>query len=215
MSVWALRGVSPDRVWQGVASGLLGPSSFQGGLRTAALGITIHFFIALTAATVYVTASRFLPLLRERAVPCGLAFGLMVWAFMRFVVIPLSAMRRSNAPILQWELLGSPLHPRLRRGPPHRPQRTEVPRPELNRHLPRQPDSTRARHASGGDRGGGCQVRGGILLALLVVGWTAAPRRRRGWSRPTLASISRATSNSAGRARRSRRLFRRPAGVRV
>ena len=51
MSVWALRGVSPDRVWQGVASGLLGPSSFQGGLRTAALGITIHFFIALTAAT--------------------------------------------------------------------------------------------------------------------------------------------------------------------
>ena len=53
------------------------------------------------------TASRFLPLLRERAVPCGLAFGLMVWAFMRFVVIPLSAMRRSNAPLLQWELLGS------------------------------------------------------------------------------------------------------------
>lgn len=107
MSVWALRGVSPDRVWQGVASGLLGPSSFRGGLGTAALGITIHFFIALTAATVYVTASRFLPMLRERAVPCGIAFGLMVWAFMRFVVIPLSAMRRSNAPLLQWELLGS------------------------------------------------------------------------------------------------------------
>jgi hypothetical protein len=107
MSVWALRGVSPDRVWQGVASGLLGPSSFQGGLRTAALGLTIHFFIALTAATVYVTASRFLPLLRERALLCGPVFGLMVWAFMRFVVIPLSLMRRSNASILQWELLGS------------------------------------------------------------------------------------------------------------
>jgi hypothetical protein len=107
MSVWALRGVSPDRVWQGVASGLLGPSSFQGGLTTAALGITIHFFIALTAATVYVTASRFLPVLRERAVPCGAAFGLLVWAFMRFVVIPLSLMRRSNAPLFTWELLGS------------------------------------------------------------------------------------------------------------
>ena len=63
MSIWALRGVSPDRVWQGVASGLLGRASFQGGLRTAALGIAIHFFIALTAAAVYVTASRFLPLL--------------------------------------------------------------------------------------------------------------------------------------------------------
>jgi hypothetical protein len=107
MSMWALRGVSPDRVWQGVASGLLGPRSFQGGLRTAALGITIHFFIALTAATVYVTASRFLPVLRERAVLCGCLFGLMVWAFMRFVVIPLSLMRRSNASIFKWELLGA------------------------------------------------------------------------------------------------------------
>jgi hypothetical protein len=107
MSMWALRGVSPDRVWQGVASGLLGPRSFQGGLRTAALGITIHFFIALTAATVYVTASRFLPVLRERAVLCGCLFGLLVWAFMRFVVIPLSLMRRSNASIFKWELLGA------------------------------------------------------------------------------------------------------------
>lgn len=107
MTIWTVRGVTPDRVWQGVASGLLGPRSFQGGLRTAALGITIHFFIALTAATVYVTASRFLPVLRERAVLCGCLFGLMVWAFMRFVVIPLSLMRRSNASILQWELLGA------------------------------------------------------------------------------------------------------------
>jgi hypothetical protein len=107
MGVWALRGVPPDRVWQGVASGLLGPKSFQGGLRTAALGIALHFFIALTAAAVYVTASRYLPLLRERAVLCGCVFGLMVWAFMRFVVIPLSLMRRSSATILQWELLGS------------------------------------------------------------------------------------------------------------
>ena len=29
MSVWALRGVSPDRVWQGVASGLLAVSISQ------------------------------------------------------------------------------------------------------------------------------------------------------------------------------------------
>lgn len=107
MSVWGLRGVSPDRVWQGVASGLLGRASFQGGLRTAALGIAIHFFIALTAATVYVTASRFLPVLRQHPLPWGMAYGLVVWAFMRFVVIPLSAIRPSTAPLLTWELLGS------------------------------------------------------------------------------------------------------------
>jgi uncharacterized membrane protein YagU involved in acid resistance len=109
-SIWALRGVTPARVWQGVASGLLGrEAAVQGGLCTAFLGITIHFFIALTAAAVYVTASRLLPLLRTHAVPCGLAFGLMVWAFMVYVVIPLSRMSRrpSAGPSLGWDLLGA------------------------------------------------------------------------------------------------------------
>ena len=109
-SIWALRGVAPARVWQGVASGLLGrEAAVQGGLPTALLGITIHFFIALTAAAVYVTASRFLPLLRTHAVPCGLAFGLMVWAFMSQVVIPLSRMTRrpSTGPFFTWDLLGA------------------------------------------------------------------------------------------------------------
>ena len=109
-TIWALRGVTPARVWQGVASGLLGrEAAVQGGLRTAFLGIAIHFFIALTAAAVYVTASRILPLLRTHAVPCGLAFGLMVWAFMVYVVIPLSRMTRrpSTGPFFTWDLLGA------------------------------------------------------------------------------------------------------------
>src|SRR5262245_62820391 len=109
-TIWALRGVTPARVWQGVASGLLGrEAAIQGGLPVALLGITIHFFIALTAATVYVTASRFLPLLRAHAIPCGLAFGLMVWAFMSLVVIPLSRMTRrpSTGPFFTWDLLGA------------------------------------------------------------------------------------------------------------
>jgi len=109
-TIWTLRGSTPARVWQGVASGLLGrEAAVQGGLPTAFLGITIHFFIALTAAAVYVTASRFLPLLRTHAVPCGLAFGLMVWTFMSYVVIPLSRMTRrpSTGPFFTWDLAGA------------------------------------------------------------------------------------------------------------
>src|SRR5262245_57454941 len=60
--LWTLRGSTPARVWQSVASGLIGrEAAVGGGLPTALLGITLHFVIALSAAAVYVTVSRALP----------------------------------------------------------------------------------------------------------------------------------------------------------
>jgi hypothetical protein len=35
------------RLLQGIASGLLGAKAFSGGLQTAALGLTLHYLIAL------------------------------------------------------------------------------------------------------------------------------------------------------------------------
>lgn len=109
-TLWVLRGATPARVWQGVASGLVGrDAAVQGGLPTAALGLALHFVIALTAAAVFVTASRSLPLLRAYAVPCGLAFGLMVWAFMHYLVVPLSRIpsRPFAGPFFTWDRLGA------------------------------------------------------------------------------------------------------------
>ena len=54
-------GRSPAFVLQSVASGVLGRDAYQGGTKTAALGLGFHFVIALTAAAVYVLASRALP----------------------------------------------------------------------------------------------------------------------------------------------------------
>jgi hypothetical protein len=85
--------VSPVVVYQAVASGLLGRASFRGGLATAALGMALHFSIATTAAAVYVAASSRLKPLVARAIPCGLAFGVAVYFFMKEVVLPLSAAR--------------------------------------------------------------------------------------------------------------------------
>jgi hypothetical protein len=81
------------RIYQSIAAGLLGRDSFQGGLATAALGMFLHFFIATTAALVYVVASARLRLLLKQPVPCGLAFGIAVYFFMGFVVVPLSRAR--------------------------------------------------------------------------------------------------------------------------
>ena len=88
----------PVRLLQGIASGLLGPRAFQGGLATAALGLALHFFIAFSAAAVYYAASRKLAFLRQRAVVWGLFYGIAVYMFMTWVVVPLSAVRRSHAP---------------------------------------------------------------------------------------------------------------------
>jgi hypothetical protein len=88
--------VSLVRIYQSVASGLLGRDSFQGGLATAALGMFLHFFIATTAAFVYVVASSRLKLLLRQPVACGLAFGIAVYFFMGFVVVPLSRARAGS-----------------------------------------------------------------------------------------------------------------------
>ena len=86
-----VRGGDPFRMLQGIASGLLGKASFEGGTATMLLGLGCHYFIAFAVVTTYVVASRRFAVLTRRWVGCGIAYGLGVWAFMNFVVIPLSA----------------------------------------------------------------------------------------------------------------------------
>ncbi|MFL6208187.1 MAG: hypothetical protein ACJ74W_05015 [Pyrinomonadaceae bacterium] len=86
-----LRGRSPVWVLQSVATGWLGASAFQGGLPAAALGLVSHFMIAFGAAAVYYAASRKLRFMVRQAVLCGLLYGVGLFLFMNWVVIPLSA----------------------------------------------------------------------------------------------------------------------------
>src|SRR5262249_38898738 len=60
------RGATPGRVLQYIASGLLGPSSFQGGVTTMTLGLLLHFLIAFSATTVFYLASHKVAFLSER-----------------------------------------------------------------------------------------------------------------------------------------------------
>ncbi len=96
---------SPLRVFQSIASSLLGREAFQGGLPTAALGVALHFFIAATATAVFAVAALRLPVLVRRAVPCGLLYGLVVFVFMNRVVLPLSLARSARFSI-PWLLNG-------------------------------------------------------------------------------------------------------------
>jgi hypothetical protein len=84
------------RMPQGIASGLLGPRSFQGGAATWILGLVLHFFIALSMAAVYYAASRKLPFLKEYPLICGLFYGMALYLVMNLVVVPLSAIHASG-----------------------------------------------------------------------------------------------------------------------
>ena len=75
----------------GIASGLLGSGALQGGSGTYALGVALHFFIALSAAAVYYLASRKLEFLKEHPLVCGFFYGIAVFLVMSLIVLPLSA----------------------------------------------------------------------------------------------------------------------------
>lgn len=84
-------GRSPLWVLQSVASGWTGADAFASGIAGGVLGFASHYAILFVAAALYLAASRRWPLLHVQAVACGALFGVLVYLFMNFAVIPLSA----------------------------------------------------------------------------------------------------------------------------
>jgi uncharacterized membrane protein YagU involved in acid resistance len=90
----AQRGVAPSRVLQSVASGLLGARAFEGATPIAALGLALHFAIALTFAAFFCAMSNRFPALTRRAALWGAIYGFLIFWLMNLVVLPLSAFPR-------------------------------------------------------------------------------------------------------------------------
>jgi hypothetical protein len=90
VQAWLLASITPFQVARFIASGVVGPAARSGGGATVALGFAFHYLIATTAAAVYYFASRKLPILVERPISMGLLYGVFVYLFMNFVVVPLS-----------------------------------------------------------------------------------------------------------------------------
>ena len=105
--VYGLRGAVPLRILQSIASGLLGAAAFQGGVRTAARGLALHFMNATIISATYYLLSRRAPVLVRRPLACGALYGVVVYVVMNFVVVPLSAVAtRPFAPGLAAIIVG-------------------------------------------------------------------------------------------------------------
>jgi len=113
----------PILVPQTIASGVLGPQSYNDGARSAALGVALHFVIALGAAATYYLASRKLTFLLQHAVLSGCIYGALVYLFMHFIVLPLSEVPGGNTPLIykilefveHWFFVGLPIALSVRR----------------------------------------------------------------------------------------------------
>lgn len=91
-------GVTPMHVLQSVAGGLLGRGSYNGGFATAALGIAMHFTMALIVATVFYALTRWfftLPQKLSGVTVVGLLYGLAVFVVNNFGTAPFLSLVRS------------------------------------------------------------------------------------------------------------------------
>jgi hypothetical protein len=87
----AFRGITAWRIFQYIASGILGRHSFQMGWTSVGLGVAIHYAIALVWTTIfYVAATKFIGLTR-RPILTGIIYGIIVYLVMTFLVVPLTA----------------------------------------------------------------------------------------------------------------------------
>jgi uncharacterized membrane protein YagU involved in acid resistance len=95
-----IRGAPPLRIFQSVAAGLLGrAAAYEGGVKTFVFGLLLHFVVATCIATVYYLASRALPVLIRHPIVSGLTYGMIAYLGMNYIIVPLSAIRRSPGPI--------------------------------------------------------------------------------------------------------------------
>ena len=84
-------GSKPIPILHSIAAGFVGRDvARDGGIPTAILGVVAHYLVAFSIVTVYVLASRMLPVLRKRWIVSGLAFGAIAYFVMTWFVVPMS-----------------------------------------------------------------------------------------------------------------------------
>jgi hypothetical protein len=87
--IWWQRGVEARHGLQGIAAGLLGASSYDGGVVTAGVGLAVHFFVAFVVVSIFYLASRKIEFLTMHPVVSGVLYGIGVYIVMYWFVLPM------------------------------------------------------------------------------------------------------------------------------
>lgn len=95
VNAWMRSGVTPDRVWQYVASSILGQESFNGGAATVALGLLFHFCVAFGVAIGFYILARLFPTIIGYPFIVGPIYGIAVYFIMSYGIVPLTLAKQS------------------------------------------------------------------------------------------------------------------------
>ncbi|WP_267223256.1 hypothetical protein [Dyella silvae] len=87
-----ISGYSPVVILKYVAGGVLGKASLAGGFSNAALGMLLQWIMSLIIAAVFVLITRRHIAANRRWPVWGVAYGVVVFFVMNYVVVPLSAL---------------------------------------------------------------------------------------------------------------------------
>lgn len=87
----AINAANPALILRGIASGLLGAAAYREAQWVVVLGLALQWIMSMVIAAVFVLASERLPVLLRRWALAGLAYGIVVFVVMSFIVVPLSA----------------------------------------------------------------------------------------------------------------------------
>ncbi|MEO6801599.1 MAG: hypothetical protein ABI178_16805 [Rhodanobacter sp.] len=88
--------IDPMIILRAIASGLLGRAAFQGGIPVSVLGLLLQWAMSVLIAAIFVYASLRLGWMRKRWIAAGLAYGVVVFVVMEYVVVPLSAAKNPH-----------------------------------------------------------------------------------------------------------------------
>lgn len=96
VQAWVQFGRTPWQVLKGVAAALWGAGAMRSGPGMAAVGLAMHFTVALTATLVFYGLSRRLAFLRTAPLlVIGPLYGVVVFAAMNYGTLPLLSWVRS------------------------------------------------------------------------------------------------------------------------
>ncbi len=95
----AVYGIKLIRMYQGIASGVLGAKAFTGGIATAALGLALHYLIALIWTILFFILYPRIRLLSKNRPATAALYGVFVSFVMRLVVLPLSNVNHNAGPV--------------------------------------------------------------------------------------------------------------------
>ena len=109
---WAVRADVPvQRIFQSIATGVLGKASYDGGNASAILGGLLHYAIIAAMMLAYWLVARRMPGLVRQWLPYGALYGLWLYVAMNWIVVPLSAAGGGSKPDDPlWLALGVVVH---------------------------------------------------------------------------------------------------------